>query len=176
MAMKVENRANSPWRCRPDPQRGFTLIEVCIALVVLSIGILGWQAFQGRLVVNRASSRDYSRAFEVSRALLEELAGSSADWGYDSDSRQVVEGDGWHVVQWANGNDWSDPTNQCLITGDDNVTVGTYTFHRSWQVTGRGYQNPGDNSNIFWKVQVRTTWTTDGQKSVSLERLVRGLN
>lgn len=57
----------------PGRQEGFTLLEVLIALVVLTVGLLGMAALTGSLVSAGALSRDRVTATALAQAKIEEF-------------------------------------------------------------------------------------------------------
>jgi prepilin-type N-terminal cleavage/methylation domain-containing protein len=58
-------------RCRSS--KGFTLLEILVALVILSIGVLGYMAVQFQSVNGRAFARTLHRAMTAGITNLEEL-------------------------------------------------------------------------------------------------------
>ena len=99
--------------------RGFTLIEILIALVILSIGVLGYMAVQFQSVSSRAFAKTLHRAMTTGITNLEELrtldfaqmGGEGIDY-FDKITGQVAtetdydEGKAykaeWSVADWSN--------------------------------------------------------------------------
>jgi prepilin-type N-terminal cleavage/methylation domain-containing protein len=66
---------------RPPSKGAFTLIEVCVALLILGVALLGLMALQVRAVRSNAFSNSMTVASCVARNQIERLrARSSADW------------------------------------------------------------------------------------------------
>jgi prepilin-type N-terminal cleavage/methylation domain-containing protein len=78
-AMKHASQKTRSWTllrtirksCRSS--RGFTLLEILIALVILSIGVLGYMAVQFQSVNSRAFAKTLHRAMTTGITNLEEL-------------------------------------------------------------------------------------------------------
>ena len=60
-----------PRNCRCE--KGFTLLEILVALVILSIGVLGYMAVQFQSVSSRAFAKTMHRAMTTGISNLEEL-------------------------------------------------------------------------------------------------------
>lgn len=94
--------------CRPPHQRGFTLIEALIALVVLSLGLFGLMQIQTHVMTETGDSKTRTAAVNLAQEKLEELrARSYASIVSDHDGETVPAEPG-----------------------------GTADFTRSWAVTG----------------------------------------
>lgn len=65
-------------RKRITRQKGFTLTEVMVALVIFAIGFLGFAAMQVTVMKNRAFSKDYAKAVSYAQKKLEEF--KNEDW------------------------------------------------------------------------------------------------
>jgi prepilin-type N-terminal cleavage/methylation domain-containing protein len=66
---RPQGRMRQTWRST----KGFTLIEILIALVILSVGVLGYMAVQFQSVSGRAFARTLHRAMTTGITDLEEL-------------------------------------------------------------------------------------------------------
>lgn len=60
-----------------DRKRGFSLIEVMIAMVILSVGLLALARMQGYFAQGSGESRYLTRAVDVGMSKLEELKNSN---------------------------------------------------------------------------------------------------
>lgn len=58
---------------RPPRPRGFTLIEALIALLVLSFGVLGLAALQGRAIQRAVDAEDRNRAALLADQIISEM-------------------------------------------------------------------------------------------------------
>jgi type IV pilus assembly protein PilV len=66
------------WRQHPLHDRGFTLFEVMIALLVLSIGLLGLAALQTRALRTGQAAEMHTRAGQLAADLLERMRANPA--------------------------------------------------------------------------------------------------
>lgn len=55
-------------------QKGFTLVELLIAAIIIAVGILGWAKTQDGSIKGRAISNGITTASELGMAKLEQLA------------------------------------------------------------------------------------------------------
>lgn len=86
---------------RTNPRSGYTLLEILVALVVLSIGVLGYMALQFQSVSGRAFARSMNTASTAGIASLEEmrtidfdqLQGSGTAYRFRSDGAEASESD-----------------------------------------------------------------------------------
>ena len=62
----------------PAAQRGFTLLEVLIAIVIVSIGLLGVAAMQASTLKNAGGSKYRSAAITLSPAVVRQMLADSA--------------------------------------------------------------------------------------------------
>jgi prepilin-type N-terminal cleavage/methylation domain-containing protein len=127
---------------------GFTLVETMVAIVVLTIGILGWMSFQGSTITNRALSREMTRALQVTQARIDELSATAAQ-------RDVNAED-------VNGSA-SGATCTELVDGI------AYDFE--WWITGF---SPNFAQQRFWEVRVETRWGQGQARILELSRIVVG--
>lgn len=119
--LKRVQRTGSWWAprtIRSTNQKGFTLLEILVALVVLSIGILGYVALQFQSVSGRVFARSMTRASTAGIASLEEmrtidfdqLAGSGAAYRFKDSGGAAAQSDyqdGYaYKIEWDVG-DWS---------------------------------------------------------------------
>jgi prepilin-type N-terminal cleavage/methylation domain-containing protein len=84
------------WR-RGDSARGFTLLEVLVALVVMALGAIGIMALLSSTLAAGRSARRLERARQVAVQTMEELRGERvAEPGADVALPPVVEGATYH--------------------------------------------------------------------------------
>lgn len=100
---------------RTTPRDGYTLLEILVALVVLSIGVLGYMALQFQSVSGRAFARSMNTASTAGIASLEEmrtidfdqLQGSGTAYRFRSDGSEASESDfesgDAYKVEWTVG-------------------------------------------------------------------------
>lgn len=139
-------------------QEGFTLIEVLMAMVILSIGLIGLAMMQGVAIQGNMKGNMYSQATFVAQDMIENLKeGSIGTFG------QV------DIV--------ASPAGTILDTGptelvDENSIVGTGPYTRDWTVF----------SHTEWArlVSVTVSWTDPSDapgspaRTVTLSTVTRG--
>jgi len=129
-------------------QRGFTLIEVMVAVVILCVGVLGWMSFQGSTIRNRAVSREMTRALMVTQARLDQVVALAGDW---DDTSPDLNASGPCALQTVSLDDF-DYDNQCWVAGG----------------------KPPGSDRQFWRVRVETTWGEGKSRTLALVRVVAG--
>ncbi len=81
--------------------RGFSLIEVMIAVIVLAVGLLSLAALQGELFRSGAESKARANAATIAQQVIEDarsFAFLSAEAGYTGDTYAGLESDEWEVT------------------------------------------------------------------------------
>lgn len=97
-------------------ERGFTLIEVLMALLILSIGLLGIAGMQIASINGNADSRDFTEASVAAQDQIEALMGTP--FADIADGTQVSNG---YTVTWTVSaqdfnSDGSDDAKELLVT------------------------------------------------------------
>ncbi len=138
---------------RSAGQRGFGLIELMIAMVILAVGILGITKLQMQSSFGNAGSRNTSAAVNLARSKLESLKRVG--------SYSIQEG---VVVQLQDQNsstaldDWTTPdfTEGPMNEAEDSSSFGKI-FTRMWNIA--------DNTPManFKTIRVRVAWTQNGE-------------
>src|SRR5687768_16065863 len=77
-------------RAHPDASRGFSLLEVLIAVVVLSVGLLALAALQGRLTQASSEAKVRGRVAAMLSARMDALRSG----GYGTINTAAFPGDG----------------------------------------------------------------------------------
>ena len=84
-------------RARRGGARGFTLAEVLVAVVVLSVGVLGVAGLTLAVArESRRSARETARALAARRA-LDSIRAAGFDVAVDGGSTLALDGRGWRV-------------------------------------------------------------------------------
>ena len=147
-------------------ERGFSLIEVLVAVIVLSFGLLALAALQGSLFKASAEAKAQSVALSLAQEKLEYFRGYKTTEEFQS---------------FTDGNDTAQ-------------TVGGTQFTRSWTVSRYAHPTAGGNfaavadtgataagyttNNEFKRIQVNVQWTDAEGKSrtVTLEDAIASLS
>jgi type IV pilus assembly protein PilV len=83
---------------------GFTLVEVLIAMLILTIGVVGFSALQGRNAMGNAQSQTISVATMIANGELEKLINSSYDACDDYNASIVMDNKTYTVICVVNEN------------------------------------------------------------------------
>lgn len=140
-------------------QGGFTLIEILVALTILSIGILGIAGLAGTAVKNSGYSQAMTQANNLAQKKLEALLGIDYQNLEASDpTNPSVE-----LQRACSQTDAtaSRPVFSCTMTSPSTV-IGNRTFQWSYAVTyidvdGSGTANP--NQDGLKRIDVTVTWS-----------------
>jgi prepilin-type N-terminal cleavage/methylation domain-containing protein len=90
-----------------DNNRGFTLIEVMVAVIILAVGLLGLAKFQGELVRSAAATKDRTAALALAEKKIEDLRAFSQ-------KALPVDGSGSDIL-WSTANN---QTNSVIMAYD----------------------------------------------------------
>jgi len=114
-------------------QRGFTLLEVLIALVILSLGLLALASLTTTVIRNNSFSDDFTTATALAQDKLEELVNTS--FGSMTSSSDTVNQDGTagskYSRTWTIGTGTNSKTIQVDVGWTSNLgiskTISVYT-------------------------------------------------
>jgi type IV pilus modification protein PilV len=129
---------------RPRPRRapsGFTLLEVMIALLLATIGLLGTVAVQQTMFNATANSTDQAIATRLATQALEEASARVVH--SDVDQLAALVSPNWTTPLYLNAGGLSSPT-----------PSAAYRFKRDMLVTNQGFGNP-------YNVSARVTYSLD---------------
>jgi len=139
---------------RPVSDRGFTLLEVLIALLIGMIGLLGTVAVQQTVLRATASANDAQIANRLATQRMEQF---SVAFTYPGPP-VVVDELAPRAAATGALNKWSNPeyldSSGACATGTATPTP-TCRWMREWKVTNLGVGNPYD-------ISVRVTYNLDG--------------
>ncbi|MBI3071802.1 MAG: prepilin-type N-terminal cleavage/methylation domain-containing protein [Deltaproteobacteria bacterium] len=77
--------------CDPNYVTGFTLVEVMISMLILSVGVLAIMAMQFSTLAANTASRETTEATSLARRMLEMLKRDTYDWNVKSDLSSATE-------------------------------------------------------------------------------------
>jgi len=141
---------------KPDTQRGLTIVESLVALVVISIGLLGIAALQLTSMKNNSSALQHSKAVWASYNMADRIrsngirfadyAGIDTVTGYAQDCMSSACNDAQMVT--ADAADWTNqvrglPGGRGLVSGDPQRLTVTVM----WDDEGTGATGTGCSGN-----------------------------
>lgn len=145
--------------CMKAKERGFSLIEVLVAMTILSIGILGIAGLAGTAVKNSGYSQAMTQANNLAQKKLEALLGIDyQNLEADDPTNPSVE-----LQRDCSQTDAtaSRPVYSCTMASPS-TTIGNRPFQWSYTVTyidvdGNGVANP--NQDGLKRIDVTVTWS-----------------
>lgn len=147
--------------------RGFTLLELLIAMTILAIGLLGIMKLQMQSGFGNVHSRQQSAAVNLARSKMEEIKRIGA-WSIQGDPITGQEAipalmdtdTSYDLDNWSSPDFSEGPLNE----DEDSSNPRGKIYTRAWNVV-HDYPIPD-----FKTIRVRVSWTTGGQyKYVELE-------
>lgn len=112
---------------RHGSQNGFTIVELLIATLIISVGILAWAKAQDGGIKGRATSDGITTASELAMSLTEELALESRLSDFPGPRNQIILVRGVQFTRTWN------VTQQIIMTG---VSVRTIDVTINWNQYG----------------------------------------
>jgi prepilin-type N-terminal cleavage/methylation domain-containing protein len=137
-------------RARPA-SRGFTTVEVMMALAMFAIGASGVVAMEKVTVVSNQNARNVEVANEISRTWIERLRGDAVVWNYPSKANQVTND--LAETQWLSAN--VQPFGNSSWFRPNAPGASIYGVHDS---LGRDDINASSVNTGPFCVQIRLTW------------------
>jgi prepilin-type N-terminal cleavage/methylation domain-containing protein len=125
--------------------RGFTLIEVMMALTVLSIGVVGIIALERATIVTNVDGRQMTTASSIGRTWFDRLQADSTSWNHPS--RYSTTSDLADTLWLKSYN-----TGWMLPSG----TLGTVNYSYAFDINGNDVL-PGSAEDIIYCTNVRLT-------------------
>lgn len=157
---------------RPQKSRGYTAVELLMAISIFAIGVSGIIAMQKVTVGANAHAKNLSIATHIAQAWLDQLATDAAAWNHPSPSNPTPDlGDTtWLNLAGGNADVWLRPaysTTRNFGAGfdaqgnpvsDANAASAVFCTHirLSWLY-------PDTAGNGLLRTEVRVFWVRDGQ-------------
>jgi type IV pilus assembly protein PilV len=149
--------------------RGYTVIEVMIALTMLAIGTMGIVAMQKVTAIANRDAKNLVIANQVARTWLERLRTDAVQWNHPSVDRATSD---LADTKWLNKVDgqWFRPTDDALgsptadALGNDvrDADLSPGVFCTNVRLTWLYGPPPGTPPPYLIRAEVRTYWVRDG--------------
>ncbi len=167
-----------------NKNRGFTLIEVMVALLVLALGILGISKLQGTLIRNSSDANQRSVAMTLAQKKVDDLKSFvHLDDDIDNDPATTETWDPTDPLDEQSYAFIDDNAGGTIASG--NITIGNYNYTLTWDMDHWYYASVGstavstsaatiDAKSQFKKVAVTVAWNdqTGTPQSVVLETVI----
>jgi len=162
-------------------KKGFSLIEVMIALVVLAVGILGISKLQGTLIRNSSDANQRTVAVSVAQQKIDDLRSFvNLNVGTNSDAipDTWVPGIADSLLAFDHIADDAGGTIEATA-----MSVGNYAYTLDWDVVDYYYTGspsvattpvPGGTRTDFKRITINVAWTDEqgDDQSISLNTVV----
>ena len=127
------------------PRSGFTLLEVLIAIALLSVGILAWALSQNQQIQGRAESGHMTVATELAQSCIETKSATASGW------------------------ESTHPDSNGTLTQE----LAGFEYTTTWRIQGAN-GTIGNAGKSLWRVTCNVAWEHYAPRRVSLERTVVG--
>lgn len=114
-------------KTKPQPQRGFSLLEVLVSIVILSIALLGLAGMMLSTLKSNHSAYQRSQATWLAYDIIDRMRATQGGNAYDiALGAAAPSGDSLSIVQ-QDLSDWKRALGATLPAGDGSVDVNTAT-------------------------------------------------
>jgi type IV pilus modification protein PilV len=134
-------------------QTGFTLIEVMMAMLIGSIGLMGTIAVQQSIINATKNANDAAIALRLTTQKADELGSRSTDTQTSDSARGLapLATGSWSAAEFVNA---QGATLASVASTGTNATAFAYRWTRQWKVTNGGTGMP-------YVISVIVTYTND---------------
>jgi prepilin-type N-terminal cleavage/methylation domain-containing protein len=177
---------------KPYYSRGFTLIEVMLALLILALGILGISKLQGTLVKNSSDANQRAVAVSLAQKKIDDLR-SYAQFAMDGTSDWACPGTPLAAASLAYAdiadNTGGAPLCDSELVPNTDILIGNTNYQLTWDVTPYEFVAnvptaladglSSDSSVDFKNVAITVSWLdidTGNNASVALSTIVDAYN
>lgn len=153
-------------------RRGYTLVELLMAITIFAIGVTGVIAMQKVTVVANQHARELAVATHIGQAWQEQLATDAIAWNHPSPkvAAQDIGDTNWLVNVTGNAGNWFRPAYRDAmkfgpsfdtlgnVVAEANVAQAHYCTH-----IRLGWLYPDTAGNGLLRAEVRVFWPREGQ-------------
>lgn len=153
-------------------RRGFTIVELMMALAILAIGVSGIVAMQKVMVTSNQHAKDLALATHIAQAWVEQLAVDATKWNHPSQRstvRDITTDTTWLTKVEDQQNVWLRPAYDAVlqfgpsfdalgnVVSDANVAQARFCTH-----IRLNWLYPDSSGNGLIRAEVRVFWLRDG--------------
>ena len=97
--MMSRSSRSAPPRALPRPRRGFTVVELIVAIIIISVGLLALASGSGATLRQMELSQQQTNAALIAQSRLEQLRATTACSGFATGSTTVAPmyTDSWKI-------------------------------------------------------------------------------
>jgi len=165
-------------------QSGFGLLEVMIAIVVLSIALLSLAGLHTLIIKSSGLAKSRAIAMSIAQEKIDDLRSFENLAGETGTATKVF---GYDEIATNLGGDETSAADDTPVLANSTVTVGNVTYNRSWSVECFSYSaentaatsetcTTGASRPAFKRVTATITWTDPSEpavtQSVSLQAII----
>jgi len=148
-------------------RRGYTVIEVMIAMAVLAIGTTGIIAMQKVTAVANRDAKNLVIANQIARTWMERLRTDAVRWNHPSPTNSASD---LTETKWLNDNsgDWFMPGQDGIVSpmanafGEDVTSTAQAVFCTNVRLSWLYGPPPGTPPPYLLRAEVRVYWLRDG--------------
>jgi prepilin-type N-terminal cleavage/methylation domain-containing protein len=157
----------TPRRARHARQRGYTLVELMMALALFSVGILGIISLQKIMVVSNAHAKNLATAQRIAQSWAAQLQMDSTQWRTNLPGTGFLTANGvWERPLYNATRRFGaafDGLGNPLADTDTQLSQARFCAHvrTSWM-----YRDTGATGNGMLRAELRVFWQKDGEAAL----------